>query len=733
MRRFALLAIALAWAVPAWAYDSTPGGSPIVFMSNRSDVTQTNGAVCDGTTDDTTALNAAAATSPVLLPRTTCFTNGSAGSLSTGTFYSPDRGYITSVESSVNEKQSSNLSIIKATPTRASLDTFIFSAFDGDTSHIAYPCQTRITGATTLGQPATGYQDNPYVSCAYLVLNIGSTTGWNQFTDHSDGRTNASAIMGRVIHQGMGDGGLLYAKITVSGAKPSATTWLANPAGFIVGGQVAAGADGVYLEPIGDIDCKDLGFDVSCMSMVLNSSRTNATAALNQAWSAIRLQDGNGATKAIDSKISLQGLTRIGIDLASLNLTDLSGSTVKSAIVLGDSQGIYFNGSKTNGALPWFSNNTTVGTSYFDFESALGFNLVQAGTALMKTTTAGIELLGTAPKAVTQAVNTNDTTIATSAALVAQSKAKATSFTASGTFTKSTTPAPVLIDMYMFSQGGCGGGGAREPFGTVASGGGGGGGGMRMVRSFLTADFPSSVTLTFATPCTGGAGAASAGAGTSPVVGADVTVNTTPAYTAFGGGSGQGGANNAATGGGGGAGPGSAGANGAAATGGNGGNGSGLGGSGGNGGSGAAGSNPTATNALYGGSAGGGGASVTAGNDGAIAIWCPGGGSGGTLLAASGSAGGRGGSNGFGVTQPAAGTTGATGGNGGVSKGVGADSLMGGTGSSGGGAGTTNGGGNGGSTSSIPCVGGGGGGGGVTGGGNGAVGGPALVVFIEHF
>lgn len=302
-----------------------------------------------------------------------------------------------------------------------------------------------------------------------------------------------------------------------------------------------------------------------------------------------------------------------------------------------------------------------------------------------------------------------------------------------GTFTTTTAvtwPTSVnFIRVVASSQGGCGGGGGMQTLGTLVTGGGAGGGGIIFDRIYKRAELGNSTTFTLGTPCTPGAGALVIGNGTAGGTGGAAGAGASVAYTLANGtvvtayGGGYGGASNA-TGsiGGGGAGFGGAGIANVA--------GSGvtftnfMGGFGGGGG--AVGASTSGNVGWQATGAGGGGASTTTGLRGGDSYNCPGGGSGGTLLIASASVGGNGGSTPYQFAVPAGGAaTGATGG-----AGVLHSFATGGSAPGGGGANAAGAGGTGGSAALVPCAGGSGGGSGTTRGGDAGAVAPPTVTYV---
>ncbi|MBR8152708.1 hypothetical protein, partial [Burkholderia vietnamiensis] len=229
-------------------------------------------------------------------------------------------------------------------------------AFNCDLSQVSNAIGSNITGAATLGQPATGYLITPNMHSVYAYYS--SFSGWNQSTDGNGGRTGNGAFYVKVDNYGQGDAWGAFYNVFVDGAKAGATSWLANPAGAMIAGQNFAGANGVYLQGIGDINLNDNGFDVTGIAEVLNLNRTVNTAALGETWIGSRIQS-TGSTKNVDAFYSAVGPSTIGLDLSGM-----TGGNI--GIALPPNVGIY--GDVTNtGSFP---NTITPGGAAITYNSS---------------------------------------------------------------------------------------------------------------------------------------------------------------------------------------------------------------------------------------------------------------------------------------------------------------------------------------------------------------------------
>ena len=282
----------------------------------------------------------------------------------------------------------------------------------------------------------------------------------------------------------------------------------------------------------------------------------------------------------------------------------------------------------------------------------------------------------------------NGNTAALGGALTAYDWANSTTYTASNTWA---LPAnATLVRFVVRGQGGCGGAGGAINVGpyTGAGGGGGGGGSVKDTRWIPASTLSGTATITIAAQCTGAAGGTAGGNGAHGAVGGNASIAMTgiDTITGYGGGGGAGavgGAGATATGGGGGGGSTQVGSNSTSASGGTGGIQAGA-----NGGGGAVGTN---NGNHLGGGGGSGSSAVGASFTGTITNGGSSGApSGGGCSAATPAAGNTGISAANGVTTAGGAAGGATGGGGSTGRAA-YGGWGGGSGSSGGGGTTTGG------------------------------------------
>jgi hypothetical protein len=272
------------------------------------------GAKCDGTTDDSAAVAAAAAAgrSPVPgTPSTGCKTGYSLTTLP-GPFTGPGR-----LVTADGTKRGPLFTTLQAYPSAFGNFGSALSAWAGDLRGVGVAHEHVITGAATLGQPTSSYLQFPESSGE--ILSVYNTSGWNNSTSSNAGRTGAAGKFYRLNHYGQGDLVAIQCSGVVATTLSGATTFLANPAIECLSGDLYAGANGQYLEFLGDMNLNDNGYDVAASGIVLNMRRTNAAEGLGALWMGARFQ--NQGTQPVDAIISATGKASIGLDFSGLDLS----------------------------------------------------------------------------------------------------------------------------------------------------------------------------------------------------------------------------------------------------------------------------------------------------------------------------------------------------------------------------------------------------------------------------
>jgi hypothetical protein len=239
------------------------------------------------------------------------------------------------------------------------------TALSGDWSHGGGEVY-RITGSKTLGTPSTGYLFTPEASPHYLY--IYNSSGWNNSAGGNEGRTAAVGYRVQGYQGGQGDLIDFSASCFVTGRRPGATNFLANPACGLFAGDTFAGDDGVYLNPI-EINVRDQGHDVAGIGAVFNLDRSRAEHGLGAWWAGIRLQQLGPAP--VDVAWSASGRYRFGLDFSNSTFGD-----EHAAITLAAGQRIYGSVQSNDYQRRW---PTALGNDWIATAPAGGWEIVAGG------------------------------------------------------------------------------------------------------------------------------------------------------------------------------------------------------------------------------------------------------------------------------------------------------------------------------------------------------------------
>lgn len=253
----------------------------------------------------------------------------------------------------------------------SSVDT----TFNGDLSRVLVAAEKRVTGALTLSQPTSGYVIESETSTFLSALYVGPTAGFQNGTGASNsGRTGIADTVKHIQHYGNGDALGFWINAFCADTRAGSTSWLGNPATSLFGGQNIAGANGVYLQGIGDVNLVDNGFDVAAVGSNINLNRTVATGALGADWIAYRAQ--NQGTQNPGGAFSLAGGWNMGLHLCAANFGANQG-----AIALKQGQRIYTNA--VQGGTTALPRDVNLQTNYIT-DSGTFFNFVYNNSSALQ-------------------------------------------------------------------------------------------------------------------------------------------------------------------------------------------------------------------------------------------------------------------------------------------------------------------------------------------------------------
>jgi len=370
-------------ARPGLNYDQNIAGTSSRTVSSKlSDIISLKdfGAVGNGVSNDTTAVQSAVSYGAFFVPTGTYSTTLATKANLNGAKFS---GQGTVVTADTN-KTGFYFSSADTAPASSGNGDSILTAFNGDFSQCQFPVEHWITGASTAGQPSSGYLYTPEIYPHYTYLY--NSSGWNQSTSGNTGRTGIAAYRTRIAQYGQGDLVCYNASAFVTGTKASSTNFLANPAAVLFNGDMTAGQTGVYLNPYETI-CNDGGYDVACVGIVNNFVRSVATGAKSAVWLGYRAQNTGAAT--CDALVSATGKWVTGLDLA---MTGLDFGTNKAAISLKSNDRIYFNNAAlASGSLNADWRTTTFNGDYLEHNTAGSFiHFVKGGSSRLQISNSGV-------------------------------------------------------------------------------------------------------------------------------------------------------------------------------------------------------------------------------------------------------------------------------------------------------------------------------------------------------
>jgi hypothetical protein len=292
------------------------------------------GAICDGTTDDSASITAAIASGKrISVPAgAVCNAAGIGYTSLTGVFLGP--GQIKTSDGYLRAPLVSSLSTARASLGNWASDQ---TSWTGDLSGIGIPHEHIVTGAATLGQPTSGYTQ--IIEASGAVEATYNTSGYNFSLSGNGGRTGLAGRYMIANQYGQGDLTAMQCGGVVASAKAGATSYLSSPALECLAGGLFGGANGAYIEWLGDMNITDNGYDIAAVGAVWNLNRSNATGGIGANWIGTRIN--GGGTKPIDIAHQVSGNVVVGLDMsqATMAYSRLAGVTVSSGgsgYVVGD-------------------------------------------------------------------------------------------------------------------------------------------------------------------------------------------------------------------------------------------------------------------------------------------------------------------------------------------------------------------------------------------------------------
>lgn len=217
--------------------------------------------------------------------------------------------WMRAVAAAVNYK--TDIGTVTAPPARGDWSS-INTAFTGDLGNPNAVFARSISGATTLGQPSTGYQNNP--ETAGSVSYLYNTSGWNQGTADNIGRTNCHSFWGKVDNYGLGDCSYITVSGFVQGARAGATNFLANPAISAINCAFTVGAHANYGNPF-EVSIDLQAFDAAAIGYVSRITRNTGDTVNGLGAYTAGFRAQSEGTYPVDAMLSGAGPFKFGVDL----------------------------------------------------------------------------------------------------------------------------------------------------------------------------------------------------------------------------------------------------------------------------------------------------------------------------------------------------------------------------------------------------------------------------------
>ncbi len=337
------------------------------------------GARCDGTTDDSAAILAAEASGRwISIPASRiCRAATISQAAISAVFTGPGQ-----IMTSDGNLRGPVVTQMTSPPSHsAGFSGGVLSGFNGDLSHVPIAIEHRVSGAATLGQPAAGtYLITPEASAD--LINSYNTSGYNSALSGLAGRTGLAVRLTTLGQYGQGDMAANWFTCFAASTLPNSTSFLENPECSGLTGQLIAGAAGVYLQGIGDINLSDGGFDVSGIGETYILHRTVPSSAMGTTW--IGSYQYSTGTVPADAAFSSAGPFNIVLDAVDA----ASGA----AVAAGAGQRLYLNSTQPNGT--HFPSTVALGTEYVDYTATNGLELVVGGKPVVQATPNGAVVTG---------------------------------------------------------------------------------------------------------------------------------------------------------------------------------------------------------------------------------------------------------------------------------------------------------------------------------------------------
>jgi hypothetical protein len=328
-------------------------------LQNRTNVSLKDfGAVGDGTTNDTAAVNTAEAlpSGVIAVPAGRYSTTLTAYQATNQTYTGPGKLIMSGYA------QAPKRSFVTTELTPANVDNRT-QMFDGNWTDKAHTASYKFVGGSATGTPTSTYKNFYELSSEVAVYDFAA--GFSTAYLGNTGRSGAFLRAELVGHGGQGDltGRTFFG--AVSANNPNALHWLDQPAIAADNGVITINSpagSGAYLQRE-EFIMSDGGFPASAVYQVCNFERNNASTPLENVW--LFSRPHSRGTYPIDGFYTPAGKSKRGLDFIAADF-----GADKAAVITKPNDRWYLNGSSTPDSIGAVFISKTLGGEWITYNSS---------------------------------------------------------------------------------------------------------------------------------------------------------------------------------------------------------------------------------------------------------------------------------------------------------------------------------------------------------------------------